>query len=69
MGQETRDKVLAWFEQHALPGMRYAEKDEAMIAVQGPEAIARLAAIEDMPALDGLRPFNAARPAHAVPAR
>ena len=57
----TRDKVLAWFEQHALPGMRYAEKDEAMIAVQGPEAIARLAAIEDMPALDGLRPFNAAR--------
>ena len=34
----TRDKVLAWFEQQQLADMTFVERDEAMIAVQGPQA-------------------------------
>ena len=38
----TRDKVLAWFGKHAVPGVTYAEQDLAMIAVQGPGVWAAL---------------------------
>ena len=57
----TRDKVLAWFERHALSNMAFTERDEAMIAVQGPEAIGKLSSLEDIPELASLKPFNAAR--------
>lgn len=59
----TRDKVLAWFAQHALPQMDYVEQDLVMIAVQGPEAIAKLSTV--MPdagvELTGMRAFTAIR--------
>jgi aminomethyltransferase len=38
----TRDKVLSWFAQHALPGMTFEQRELVMIAVQGPEAISKL---------------------------
>ena len=57
----TRDKVLAWFAQHALPGMTFVEQDLAMIAVQGPRAIDLLNEIrpgsvpDDMPSFSAIR--------------
>lgn len=55
----TRDKVLAWFaQQNTAMQADYAERDLAMIAVQGPNAIATLQTIEAIPGLVELPPFN-----------
>jgi aminomethyltransferase len=56
----TRDKVLAWFAKHSLPGMSFNEQELAMIAVQGPDAIAKVNSVcgelvdEDMPAFSAV---------------
>ena len=55
----TRDKVMAWFDQHALGNMQYVEQPEAMIAVQGPQAIATLEKITQADFSD-LKPFYCA---------
>jgi len=57
----TRDKVLAWFAAHSLPAMSFAEQDRAMIAVQGPEAIATLNSVWPGCVPDALKPFSACR--------
>jgi len=54
----TRDKILAWFGDQALPNMQFAEQDEAMIAIQGPEALATLATVASVGDLDTLDPFQ-----------
>lgn len=55
----TREKVLTWFDQHRLPAMTIAEQDLAMIAVQGPEALTRLATVREQCVPQGLKPFTA----------
>ena len=55
----TRDKVLAWLAQHATDGIHLDERDLAMIAVQGPNAIAKLAEAEDIVGLLDVEPFHA----------
>jgi glycine cleavage system T protein (aminomethyltransferase) len=57
----TREKVLAWFEQHRLPAMTIIEQPLAMIAVQGPNAIAALNAVTDNCVPEDLQPFSAAQ--------
>ena len=53
----TRDKVLAWFAQHSLPGMSFSEQELAMIAVQGPEPLGD-SGLRD-PGARGLSAFSA----------
>ncbi|MEZ5558445.1 MAG: glycine cleavage system aminomethyltransferase GcvT [Pseudomonadales bacterium] len=55
----TRDKVLAWFERHAGAEVQVREQDLAMIAVQGPEAVARFEAVSGWQDLTALEPFSA----------
>jgi len=43
----TRDKVLAWFARHSLPGMSFTERELAMVAIQGPDAIAAVNTVRD----------------------
>ena len=50
---------MAWFDQHALGNMQYVEQPEAMIAVQGPQAIATLEKITQAD-FSGLKPFYCA---------
>jgi aminomethyltransferase len=57
----TRDKVVAWFAQHALADMAVTEQDEAMIAVQGPQAVAVSAEVIGARDLQSLEPFHAVR--------
>ena len=59
----TRDKVVAWFDQHLTPAVTYIEQPLAMIAVQGPNAVAKLLTIVDVPGLPETKPFNAVQPA------
>lgn len=57
----TRDKVLAWFAEHALPAMEFAVQDQVMLAVQGPTAIQHLDAVLDEPLPADFKPFSAVR--------
>ena len=50
---------MAWFAKHALADMRYEEKDLAMVAVQGPDAIQKLLEVESIQGLSELKPFRA----------
>ncbi len=54
----TREKVLPWMHEHAV-GVALNERDDlAMLAVQGPRAIAVCGSLTGL-ALDDLRPFSA----------
>jgi aminomethyltransferase len=55
----TRDKVLAWFSDHAEADVAVSERDLAMIAIQGPGAIAMASAVLDMADLADLEAFSA----------
>ncbi len=56
----TRDKVLAWFATNRRSGADWRErKDLANLAVQGPEAVARVTELCNLPALAQLPAFNA----------
>ena len=55
----TREKMLDWFEAQALTNMRIEHKTQVMLAVQGPEAIAKLIAATDLTQLN-IKPFFAA---------
>lgn len=55
----TREKMLDWFEAQALTNMRIEHKPQIMLAVQGPEAIAKLIAATDLTELS-IKPFFAA---------
>jgi len=56
----TRESDLVWMrEQLGDRALEVVERDDlAMIAVQGPEAIARVTELLDLHALDGLKPFR-----------
>ena len=54
----TRDKVLAWFEKHAQADAPYQEQPLSMIAVQGPEAVDKVASVVGEPVGD-VKPFSA----------
>ncbi len=53
----TRDKVLAWFETQAEPGVTIAERDLAMLAVQGPRALTIAGQVLSESGLDAIEPF------------
>lgn len=55
----TRDKVLAWMQQHRVPEAHFEHKPQVMIAVQGPNAIQRLLQVEAVSGLADLAPFYA----------
>ena len=55
----TREKMLDWFEAQALTNMRIEHNPQIMLAVQGPEAIAKLIAATDLTQLN-IKPFFAA---------
>jgi len=55
----TREKMLDWFEAQALTNMRIEHKPQVMLAVQGPESIAKLIAATDLTQLN-IKPFFAA---------
>jgi aminomethyltransferase len=55
----TRDKVLAWFAGQASPEVEIAEQDLAMMAIQGPEAIALVSRLLDLADLSELAAFHA----------
>jgi len=54
----TRDKVLDWLEVHNAEGVHISERDLAMIAVQGPQAIACFEAAAGWQAVADIAPFN-----------
>ncbi len=54
----TREKMLDWFEGQAMTNMRIVHKPQVMLAVQGPQAIAKLIAATDLDSLD-VKPFYA----------
>ena len=56
----TRDKVVAWLEANAEPGVELVERALAMIAVQGPNALDKFVAVSGMPTVTALEPFFAA---------
>jgi aminomethyltransferase len=52
----TREKVLAWFDSQAAADVVIQERDLAMIAVQGPDALSAVAAatgVSDVASIDG----------------
>ena len=55
----TRDKVLAWFAAQNDAGVTIEERDLAMLAVQGPEAIGRFEAAAGWRDVTGIAPFSA----------
>ena len=55
----TRSKVLDWFTQHSPAGVVFQHKPQVMLAVQGPLAISKLAAVRDIPGLAELQHFYA----------
>ncbi|MBM4203923.1 MAG: glycine cleavage system aminomethyltransferase GcvT [Gammaproteobacteria bacterium] len=55
----TRDKVLAWFERHQCSAELTERKDLGMLAVQGPEAIERVAELVNKPGIRSLKGFSA----------
>lgn len=54
----TRDKVLAWFANHAQAEASVVEQPLSMIAVQGPNAVARFAELSGDADVAGLAPFS-----------
>lgn len=64
----TRDKVLDWFTAHNDERTRIDERDLAMIAVQGPEAVARFEAVTGREVAD-LKPFSAVESGEVMVAR
>lgn len=54
----TRAKVLDWFAQQQWPEVEFTEQAESMIAVQGPEAVAKAGAVLNQDLAD-LKPFSA----------
>ena len=56
----TGAKVLRWLRSHAQGALDIAERDLAMIAVQGPEAVARFAEVAGLPDIQSLARFQAA---------
>ena len=56
----TGAKVLRWLRSHAQGALDIAERDLAMIAVQGPEAVARFAEVARLPGIQSLARFQAA---------
>lgn len=55
----TRDKVLAWMQQHTRADAHFEHKPQIMIAVQGPNAVQRLLQVEAVSGLAELAPFYA----------
>ena len=55
----TRDKVLAWMQQHTRADAHFEHKPQIMIAVQGPNAVQRLLQVEAVSGLAELTPFCA----------
>ena len=64
----TRDKVLAWFAANNEEGTSIEERDLAMVAVQGPDAIARFEAVSGL-AVAHLEPFSALEQGETMVAR
>jgi aminomethyltransferase len=64
----TREKVLGWFADHNDEGTRIEERDLAMIAVQGPQAIARFESVSGLTVVD-LPSFSAIETAESMVAR
>ena len=64
----TRDKVLAWFAAHNDEGIAIEERDLAMVAVQGPEAIARFETVSGLAVAD-LPSFSAMETGETMVAR
>ena len=64
----TRDKVLDWFAANNDEGTRIEERDLAMIAVQGPDAIARFESVSGL-SVSGLEPFSALEDGETMVAR
>ncbi len=64
----TRDKVLAWFAAQNDEATTIAERDLAMVAVQGPEAIGRFESVSGMTVAD-LEPFSALEAGETMVAR
>ncbi len=55
----TRTRVLAWLAAQNAEGIEIVERDLAMIAVQGPRALALFDAVRGWPNLAALAPFSA----------
>ncbi len=64
----TRDKVIQWLAANNEEGTTIQERDLAMIAVQGPDAIARFEAVSGM-TVSGLEPFSALEAGETMVAR
>ena len=64
----TRDKVLDWFAAHNDEATAIEERDLAMVAVQGPDAIARFEAVSGMSVAE-LEPFSALEEGETMVAR
>lgn len=64
----TRDKVLEWFSARNDEGTSIIERDLAMVAVQGPDAIARFEAVTGTTVAD-LAPFSARESGETMVAR
>jgi aminomethyltransferase len=56
----TRDKVLAWFARENAEGAVVEEQDLAMLAIQGPEAVARFEMASGWRGVSQVAPFNTA---------
>lgn len=54
----TRDKVLAWFARHNSAAVLAEREELAMLAIQGPNAVARYESLSGNPVSD-LKPFSA----------
>jgi aminomethyltransferase len=65
----TREKVLTFFAAHNDEGVAFIEQDLAMLAVQGPEAVARYVSVSGMEAVRDLAPFTALERDGAMVAR
>jgi aminomethyltransferase len=65
----TRAKVLDWLTAHNDEGVEVAEQSLAMLAVQGPEAIARFETVSGWRDVTGIAPFHAAERAGWMVAR
>lgn len=64
----TRDKVLAWFDANNAEGTRIEERDLAMVAVQGPDAVAAFESVSGMK-VAALEPFSALEDGEIMVAR
>ena len=55
----TREKDLAWLQEHLTPDVSLAERELAMIAVQGPRAVEVFAQVANLSNVAELQAFNA----------